>query len=284
MSPPAATFSDDWLALREAADHAARSAALEDELARRLAGLEVQRIVDLGAGTGSNLRALAPRLGIRQHWTLLDHDAGLAQAARARLAAFADAAREEEDGLVLRIGPREIRVDFAIADLAADPAAARGFGPHLVTASAFFDLVSGAWCARFAKAFAGSGILLHAALTCDGRDAWMPPHPADAAIAAGFRAHQGTDKGFGPAAGADAARWLGAALAEAGYAVRVADSPWRLGPSERALITTLADGTARAAVESGGVDEATAGDWARHAAEADACTIGHVDLMATPRG
>ncbi|MFG1378176.1 SAM-dependent methyltransferase [Xanthobacter autotrophicus] len=284
MSLAPATFSDDWLSLREPADHRSRNMALEAELVRHLEDVDAQRIVDLGAGSGSNLRALAPRLGLRQHWVLMDHDGALAQAARARLKAFADSWREAGDTLVLSLGAREIRVDFAIADLARDPAAPRAFGPHLVTASAFHDLVSADWCASFAEGMAGSGILIHAALICDGQDAWAPPHPADAAIAEGFRAHQGIDKGFGPALGPDAAQVLGAALAGAGYDVGQAQSPWRLVPGDRALIKKLAVGTAAAAVESGRVDAASAQDWARHRADADACAIGHLDLLALPHG
>lgn len=285
MSLPAgASFSDGWLALREPADHRARSAALETALAHHLSRHPIQRIVDLGAGTGSNLRALAPRLGPRQRWTLLDHDGALAAAARARLAAFADAARAEGDSLLLTLGAREIRVDFAIADLAAEPGAGLAFAPHLMTAAAFYDLVSPEWCAHLAGLFADTGILLHAALTCDGRDAWHPPHPADAAIAAAFRAHQGIDKGFGPAAGCDAGGVLKAALERNGYEVTTADSPWRLGPEDRALIAELAQGTAAAAVASGRVSRAVADDWARHRSAATACVICHTDLLAVPRG
>ncbi|MFG1304089.1 SAM-dependent methyltransferase [Xanthobacter autotrophicus] len=283
MTPSPATFSDDWLSLREPADHRSRNMALEAELARQLEDVEEQRIVDLGAGSGSNLRALAPRLGPRQHWVLMDHDGALAEAARTRLKTFADNWREAGETLLLTLGAREIRVEFAIADLARDPAAPRAFAPHLVTASAFHDLVSADWCEGFAQGMAGSGILVHAALTCDGRDAWAPPHAADAAIATGFRAHQGIDKGFGPALGPDATQVLGAALARAGYEVGQAQSPWHLVPGDRALIRKLAAGTAAAATESGHVDAATAQDWSRHRAEAEACAIGHLDLLATPR-
>lgn len=284
MTAEAATFSAAWLALREPADRRARSAALEATLAGHLARHEEQRIVDLGAGTGSNLRALAPRLGPRQHWTLLDHDRALADAARDALTAWADAAHAEGDTLVLERAGRRIAVAFAAADLAADPGAAHAFRPHLVTASALFDLVSEGWCRRFADALSGSGIVFYTALTCDGRDAWHPPHPADAAIAAAFRAHQGTDKGFGPAAGAEAGAVLAVALAGVGYAVETAPSPWRLGPDDRPLIAELARGTAAATVESGRIDAATALSWAHARTGALACEIGHVDLLAVPRG
>lgn len=281
---PAATFSAGWLALREAADHRARNDALEADLARHLAGQKVVRIVDLGAGTGSSLRALAPRLGPRQHWTLLDHDGALEGPARAQLAAFAQGWRAEGQALVLSLSGREVTVEFARADLAADPAAPLAHRPQLVTASAFYDLVSAHWCGRFAAALAGSGVLVHGALTCDGRDSWTPPHPADAAIAAGFRAHQATDKGFGPAAGPDAAAILAAALDQAGYEVSCAESPWRLGPQDGALMAQLAAGTAGAAREAGHVDGATADHWARARAGAQACIIGHLDLLAVPKG
>ena len=52
-------FSADWLTLREPADHRARNPALVEALARHLGGRAV-RVTDLGCGTGSNLRALAP--------------------------------------------------------------------------------------------------------------------------------------------------------------------------------------------------------------------------------
>ncbi len=62
----------DWLAVREPADHAARDAGLVAPLARALP--PHVRAVDLGCGTGSNLRALGPHLGPAQDWVLVDHD------------------------------------------------------------------------------------------------------------------------------------------------------------------------------------------------------------------
>lgn len=285
MSEPkaAATFSAGWLALREHADHRARSGALEAALAVRLAPFAEQRIVDLGAGAGSNLRALAPKLGQRQHWVLVDHDDTLAEAARVSFRATADGWREVGGTLVLDLSGKQVTVEFALRDIAADPAAPLAFRPHLVTASAFYDLVSADWCRRFAATFAGSGIVLHAALTCDGRDGWSPPHPADEAIARAFRAHQGTDKGFGPAAGADAGLILGAALAGAGYHVETADSPWRLDAGDAGLIAELAKGTAQAAMESGRVSPEIAADWRQSREMAAGCIVGHMDLLAMPR-
>ena len=54
-------FTPDWLTLREGYDAWARSARLLCQLARWCAGRGPLHIVDLGAGTGSNLRAMRPR-------------------------------------------------------------------------------------------------------------------------------------------------------------------------------------------------------------------------------
>ena len=52
-------FAAAWLALREPYDHAARSAALADRFAAAVG--KAPHLLDLGCGTGSNLRYLAAR-------------------------------------------------------------------------------------------------------------------------------------------------------------------------------------------------------------------------------
>ena len=74
-------FDERWLALREPCDHAARSGALAARFVEAVG--PSPRLVDLGAGTGSNLRYLAPRLPTAQRWLLVDHDPALLRQARA---------------------------------------------------------------------------------------------------------------------------------------------------------------------------------------------------------
>ncbi len=274
-------FSPDWLALREPADHAAREPGLVAALGRSLRA--PVRAVDLGCGTGSNLRALAPHLGPAQDWVLVDHDPALLAAARARLAAWAERAEEAGDGLILDRGGARIAVRFRVLDLAAGPEAALSEAPRLVTAAALFDLVSEAWIAALARAVAAAGAVFYTALTYDGQERWTPPHPADAAIHAAFLAHQGGDKGFGPSTGPAATAALARAFRSHGYAVETANSPWRLGPDEADLLHQLAEGTARAAAETGRVapEEAEAWREARQAPGTGA-VIGHWDLLAVP--
>ncbi len=82
-------FSADWLALREPADAAARSVRLSYVLSHAVLHHASLRILDLGGGTGSNIRFLAPLLAKPQHWTLVDHDEALLAQVPARMAAWA---------------------------------------------------------------------------------------------------------------------------------------------------------------------------------------------------
>ena len=279
-------FSASWLALREPADHKARDRALMAELGSCFAGRSELKIADLGCGTGSNLRALAPYLPPRQTWRLIDHDPALLAGARKGIASWAD--RVDAEGIAeIRLAKegRELAVSFHEADLARDPGAALPDRVDLITAAALFDLVSEAWIARFADALARRRAVFYTALTYNGEEAWSPPHPADAAILAAFNRHQTSDKGFGPSEGPAASDRLSKALQTKGYRVKRADSPWRLDPSaEKALIADLAAGIAEAAVATGDVSKVVAADWLSARASGAACMIGHTDLLAVPAG
>ncbi len=91
-------FPADWLALREPADRRARSAPVLAVTrlwaSRRGTPGCACRVVDLGAGTGTNLRCLAPHLSAPPASTLVDENPGLLDLAqragrRGRIAASA---------------------------------------------------------------------------------------------------------------------------------------------------------------------------------------------------
>ncbi len=285
------SFSAEWLALREPVDHRSVSASLRAEAAARFASRSDMRVLDMGCGSGSNLRGLAPFLGASQHWTLADWDERLLAHARAALMRWADEAREEGEALALRKADKSVRVDFLKVDLARDVERALDAAPDLVTAAAFFDLVSAEWIARFAQAMAQRRLPLYTVLTYDGRESWSPAHDADSAMLAAFHLHQGKDKGFGPAAGPAAARALADAFAAQGYDVRRAPSPWRIGAlegaPEGALFGELAKGAAQAVRETGALAPALIEDWLAMRLDAGiggrACEIGHEDAFACPR-
>ncbi|MDP4006171.1 class I SAM-dependent methyltransferase [Methylobacterium sp. NEAU K] len=274
-------FSSYWLGLREPADNLARDAGLVAALADALPDRQAVAVVDLGCGTGSNLRALAPHLPPRQAWTLIDHDPVLLAAARETLAAWADQAEAEGEDLVLDKGGKRLRVTFASLDLAAEPARALDSAPDLITAAALFDLVSRDWLDRFVAAVAAAAATFYTALSYDGTETWHPPHPADAAMQAAFLGHQGGDKGFGAALGPGATAALAEAFSRHGYVVRTAASPWHLGPDQGDLIGLLKAGKAQAVRETGLVHSDHVEEWeAARGAPGTTVVIGHADLLA----
>ena len=265
-------FSADWLRLREPADRRARDRGLLAWLAGHFAGFERIRILDLGCGTGANLRAVAPALPVAQYWHLIDHDRLLLAAARQDIADWREG---QGSGL---------RVTFGAADLARGVDTLLAVPCDLVTTSALLDLVSERWLDALMLALAAHKLPLYAALNYDGAMLWDPPPPASEAMRSAFNAHQKGDKGFGPAAGPDAIAYLTAQLRRASYDVTTAASPWRLDATDHALIAATAGGIAGAARETGFVGEQTVADWLAAARSAPFCEIGHVDILALPYG
>ena len=277
-------FDADWLTLREPVDHRARAAVLDDALAGWWAEGDRSRILDLGCGTGSNLRYLSPRLGRAaptrvQSWTLLDHDTELLERVRLPGAGPAGGLRAAEELIPLDL--TTVHGDLSLEGLSLID------GSHLVTASALLDLVSSAWTEEMARRCANAGAAILFTLTYDGSIAWDAPDPDDAVVRDAVNAHQRREKGLGGALGPEAAAHAERAFATRGYRTRTARSPWRLGPAEGALVRALLEGWSTAAVEQRPDQAARIERWTRRRTAtieggAFSLTVGHVDLLALP--
>src|SRR5262245_29494759 len=154
----------DWLALREAVDHSARSEALTRALAEALPSVRPIRILDLGTGAGSNIRFLSPRLPTPQAWTAVDRDASLLAQLPAGVRACC-----------LELGS----LDTALFE-----------GVHLVTASALLDLVSGRWIEQLAGLCAEATAAALFTLNYNGWSACVPLDPDDGFVLEQFNRHQ----------------------------------------------------------------------------------------------
>ncbi len=278
------SFSAEWLALREPADHRARDQALQNNICEQLETVarteqRAVRLIDLGCGSGSNLRALALRLPAQQHWTLVDYDPLLLAAARAALIGWADQVVSDNAILTLRKSTKTIEVEFAQVDLARDIERVLAWPADVITAAAFFDLVAEPWLVRFCKALR---VTLYTVLTYDGNEQWLPAHHADASMLKAFHAHQKTDKGFGVAAGPDASAIMKRELAARGFQVTLAPSPWKIDQAEAAFMRALATGSAAAVRETGLLSTQEVEQWLAARVSAQHCSIGHWDILATP--
>jgi len=258
-------FSADWLTLREPADHRSINASVRARLLRHLAERDELAIVDLGSGTGSNLRGLAPDLPQRQSWVLVDHDPALLEYNSAK---------------------PEVRTEVSrlCRDLSTGDLSGIGENADIVTASALFDLVSPEVIAKIASQIAARRQIFYTVLTYDGIASWLPGHPLDAEMRGHFNAHQRGDKGFGPAAGPEATTCLARAFEAAGYEVVRARSPWVLTQACQALRLAVDEGWANAVRDTGALNPAAIDDWLRHrrSTTEPVTIVGHEDLLAFP--
>lgn len=275
-SEPARGFDPHWLRLRSAFDDAARA----EHLTRLFAGSlpENPRLLDLAAGTGANLRYLAPRLGrAGQRWVLADHDPVLLDAVAGEMANW------ERPRPALPFGWDCRQIDL-VRDLGSlDPADFDG-----IVSTALFDLVSADWLLEFVKWLARAPQPVLFTLSVDGRLDWTPGDPADAAMRGWIEAHQATDKGFGPGLGRHAPGLLAQTLETNGFDVLTGESDWHIGPDDAAMHGALIEGYRTAALEIAPASAPFIDGWARRRLEASergelTALVGHADIFARPR-
>ena len=274
MTAGTVQVSPAWLRLREAADAAARASALVHQVAASLPSGGRALVHDLGCGTGSMGRWLAPRLNGSQHWILSDLDGGLlSRAASSVPGTAADGAPvtlETHQRDVTRLQP---------ADLA---------DASLVTASALLDLVTAEELERLVVACADAGCPALVTISVTGSVELTPADPLDGPIADAFNAHQRRTTGGRRLLGPDAVGAAAAAFSHHGYDVLVRSSPWRLGPAQAALTAEWLVGWVIAACQQRPELAGAAAAYARRRlADARAGRLGvivhHDDLLALPR-
>ena len=258
-------FAADWLALREPADHRARPDTLINPLNAAIATSDAVRVLDLGAGTGSNYRYLAPKLIRPQRWTLYDHDPAL-------LAHTAN-----ENGVKPLAGDLQALIGPYGQSLLAET--------DLITASALLDLVSAAWLTALIEQIAARRIPALFALSYNGHIESIPATVADQALVQAINTHQRNDKGFGPALGPDASDYCAERFRQHGYRVYLADSPWQLGPSEVELQQLLVTGWVQAASQAQPDHAAAFAQWQQDHLQQIShkrLHVGHQDILALP--
>ncbi|MET7748945.1 class I SAM-dependent methyltransferase [Micromonospora sp. NPDC005367] len=264
-----------WLGLREAADSVARATELVDAVSERMPARPLM-IHDLGSGTGSMLRWLAPRLRGPQYWTLYDRDPELLALA------VAGEAAESVPTQVTAADGSPVTVTTRCADLTRLTAADLA-GADLVTASALLDMLTADEIERVVAACVGHPVLFMISVV--GRVRLTPADPLDAEIAEAFNDHQRRSVGDRRLAGPDAVTATIEAFARHGVPVRTRPSPWRLGAEQAQLTAEWFRGWLAAACEQRpDLAGQSAGYARRRHAEAAAGRLGvvveHEDVLA----
>jgi trans-aconitate methyltransferase len=269
----AAPVTPEWLALREPADGAARATDLVEPIRRHLAVHGRAIVHDLGCGTGSMGRWLAPQLARRHHWVMHDRDADL-------LARAAADPPRGEDPTAVTIETRQDDVArLTPGELA---------GACLITASALLDLMTGEELEHLVTRCAEAGCPALLTLSVTGRVELAPADPLDERVASAFNAHQRRTTGGRRLLGPDAVDVAAEAFTRLGAEVQLRPSPWRLGPDEAALASEwVRQWVAAASEQRPELAAVTRAYLRRRLAQASAgrlrVRVHHTDLLAWPR-
>ncbi len=240
MSTEPVRASAGWLNLREPADAAARSVELVDLLRPHLSGGRDLVVHDLGSGSGSMARWLAPRLPGQQHWILHDRDVELLALVPADPPAVPVGAGpltfETRGRDITRLAPEELS------------------GASLITASALLDMLTAEEMDRLVASCASAGCPVLITLSVVGRVELDPADPLDDAVQAAFNAAPATRPRRRPAARPRRTRLRGVCVRRPRAGRGRAPQPLaaRQGPSRASLglVRRLARRCPRAAARS----------------------------------
>jgi SAM-dependent methyltransferase len=270
-SPSFVPAEYEWLLLRFEADRRSRAPGLLARAQAHAGRHAPVRILDLGAGSGSNLLYLAPRLPAPvQEWTLIDRDAALVSRVEASFAAMAPGIAGMELGAgELRAGDRTIRYRLEIGDFLRGDGGVFQKPWDLVVANAVFDLLSAEQLARFfdlaVEHWQRSRPPMYFTINLDHELAIEPGAAHDRAVRALFHAHMQRQQWFGRALGADSAEAMARIAGQRGLLAHGAPSPWRIGADQPQMLHANLDFVDHAAHEMlAGPPAAEGGAGAQH--------------------
>ena len=270
MTAETVRVTPEWLELREPADASARSVELVEVLRTQLPSGRRAVIHDLGCGTGSMTRWLAPLLPDAQHWVLHDRDADLLEHVSVEI-------------------PNRPDVTFTTRRSDITHLATAGIeDASLLTASALLDMFNRAELDRFVRGCAAAHCPALITLSVTGRVECAPHDPLDSAIQDAFNAHQRREVDGQRLLGPDAVALAAETFEAMGFEVRLAPSPWHLDADHADLTTAWLDGWVAAAIEQKPDLATVAVEYVRRrAAEIESgrlvVTVQHDDLLVIPR-
>lgn len=251
--------------MRRPFDDAARNPDILHDVAQYLEKVETPQILDLASGAGSTLHAVDSKLEVQPRWVLTDSDSTLLKIAHER--------HPDSQIQIIDLAQNLETLDFSTL--------------HLVTTSAFLDLVSSDWLERLSQCLKKARVPLYAALSYNGMLRFWPEDPDDLFVTQAFNAHQKTDKGFGKAAGPEATAILIQHLKSNGFQCFAGQSDWYINKDDYRLIFSVLSGIFEAAIEIESKHEERLNQWfkSRKMAleqESLSLSVGHLDLFAIP--
>jgi len=279
-------FSKNWLELREPLDRKFRSNELIKTLNLVLPNRPIH-VIDLGTGTGSNLRYLCKELKGNQIWQLIDNDGNLLKTIPAYTNEWAikNKLLVKKLGNELLIKGQNIECHAYIqqknlSDLTDIMIPEKA----LVSCSALLDLVSKNWLITLAKKCMYIKATILFTLNYDGHIKFRPREDDDELVRSLINKHQLKNKGFGNAMGPKAGHMAIQVFSEIGYNIRSQCSNWKIKSNNNELQAMLLDMWLDAATEVSPEQKNRLRNWRKkrqhHIISRDSeLEIGHTDIL-----
>lgn len=265
--------SSDWLTLREAEDARARSRGLAHAVLPLLPSGPFT-VHDLGSGTGSMMRWLAPLLPGPQTWVLHDWNADLLRDA-------SDGPRpRDRAGMPVSLRPRVGSLEHLDGDDLR--------GASLVTASALLDVLTAAEAHAIVDACVTAGTPALLSLSVTGEVHLRPRDARDKTVERAFNDHQQQERNGRRLLGRYGAPIVQGLFAREGWRVRKAVTTWQLDDDRPRLLGEWFEGWVDAAEEQSPELRETLSGYRRLRRDQQArgelsALVYHLDLLAWPR-
>ena len=279
-------FSKNWLELREPLDRKSRSNELIKTLSLMLPDRPIH-VIDLGTGTGSNLRYLCKELKGNQIWQLIDNDENLLKTipAYTKKWAIKNKLLVKELGNEFLIKGENIECHAYIQQKnLSDLTDIKIPEKALVSCSALLDLVSKNWIKTLAKKCMRIKATILFTLNYDGYIKFKPCEEDDKLVRSLINKHQLKNKGFGNAMGPKAGNMAVQVFSEIGYNIRSQYSNWKIKSNDNELQTMLLDMWLDAAIETSPEQKNRLKNWRKkrqyHVISKNSeLEIGHTDIL-----
>lgn len=285
-------FNIDWLAERYRFDVAARSKAVEQACFQHFRQYDRLRIVDIGAGTGSNFLYLSPKFPQHQEWTFVELNTALLKAALDRIQRYAKLQgwSFDRNGNTMQFstGKQQVSIKSKHGSFLELRELVTLGNVDLVTANAVFDLLSLKLFEQFWRQLIKYKLPLLATINYLGM-AFAPQGERDDFFIKKYEAHMQREQRFGQSMGPDCVQQMQTVFKKQGVDYFSGNSTWQIGQQDTKMHQFLLQYLEEAVTEllTSPEESASFAAWLANkktllAAQELELTVFHQDLFVAP--
>lgn len=235
-------FDPNWLQERYPFDADARNKEREWEAIHQFAYLDHVHLVDLGTGTGSNVRYYLEQFPQNQTWHCVEEDGALKEMFWQNIKQLAktEGYELEWNGEALKMSKSGhwVNIHFVEGNLMELDSLVDLLRTDFILANAVFDLFSEAQFSELIHIISHHSLSLFFSLNYEGMK-FFPSEEADVFYIDQYNAHMKRPQPFGHGMGPDASQLMEKAFRTALAEVKLGESIWEIGEKDEKMLTYL---------------------------------------------